>query len=259
MKKAILSIILLSSFSVAQALEFKSFNFNDESDCAEQLGQLAVSLPYDIIDVNHLSKSKEICLQAYIGDNACRKEYYRQKEALGLISGIRSNHSSEQEAQAKQQCGGWLKQRRSSCESFLQQASNVCYQLDNGAETQQQKEAQELADNLIGSWSGDYDFTYSSGNSGHMSINLNINRKISDSEFSGIMQSQSQGWDCGAKQRMTIKVYDNVAYLQGTVLSTTCKGWSADNFELSINDGVMRGSNSDTNGANSNSVTLRKQ
>lgn len=139
MKKIILSMILLISFSMAQALEFKSFNFNDESDCAEQLGQLPVSLPYDIINPNHLAKSKEICLQAYIGDNACRKEYARQKDALGLISGIRSNHTAEQEAQSKKQCGGWLKGRRSACESFLQKASSVCYQLTSQAEQQQQR------------------------------------------------------------------------------------------------------------------------
>ena len=131
MKKLILSTILLSIFSIAQTLEFESFNFNDESDCAEQLGQQPVSLPYDIINVNHLSKSKGICLQAYTGDNACRKEYHRQKDALGLTSGIRSNHTAEQEAQAKVQCGGWLKSRRSACESFLQQASQICYQLEN--------------------------------------------------------------------------------------------------------------------------------
>ncbi|SMN01183.1 putative phosphatidylinositol-4-phosphate 5-kinase [uncultured Candidatus Thioglobus sp.] len=131
MKNLILSIMLLMGFSTAQALEFKSFNFNDESACAEQLGQQPVSLPYDIINVNHLSKSKEICLQAYTGDNACRKEYHRQKDALGLTSGIRSNHSAEQEKQAQQQCGGWLKQRRSACESFLQQASSVCYQISS--------------------------------------------------------------------------------------------------------------------------------
>lgn len=136
MKKLILSIICLIGFSTTQALEFKSFNFSDESDCAEQLGQHPVSLPYDIINVNRLSKSKEICLQAYTGDNACRKEYHRQKDALGLISGIRSNHSAEQEAKSKKQCGGWLKGRRSACESFLQKASSVCYQLTSQAEQQ---------------------------------------------------------------------------------------------------------------------------
>ncbi len=142
--KKLIAIILLIGFSTAHALQFKSFNFNDESACAEQLGQQPVSLPYDIIDVNRLSKSKEICLQAYIGDNACRKEYFRQKASLGLTSGIRSNHSEDEEKQAQQQCGGWLKGRRNACESFLQQASKVCYQLSTEAEIQQQKEVSNL-------------------------------------------------------------------------------------------------------------------
>ena len=126
MKKLIL-IICLVGFSTAYALQFQSFNFNDESDCAEQLGQLPVSLPRDIINPNYLSKSKEICLKAYIGDNACRKEYHRQKDALGLVLGISSNYTAKQ--QAKAQCGTWLKARRSACESFLQKASAVCYQI----------------------------------------------------------------------------------------------------------------------------------
>ncbi len=237
---------------MAQALEFKSFNFNDESDCAEQLGQLPVSLPYDIIDVNRLSKSKEICLQAYTGDNACRKEYHRQKDALGLISGIRSNHTSEQEAQAKQQCGGWLKQRRNTCESFLQQASAVCYQLTSEAEQQQQRQAEELADNLLGTWEGGY-----SVGSGYRNITLNINNKINNSKFSGIMRSHPI--KCGARQRMSINIYNGTVYLRGTVLSTTCKSWDADSFELNISDGIMQGSRSDAKGDNSNGVTLRKQ
>ncbi len=245
------------SVSTAYALQFQSFNFNDESACAEQLGQQPVSLPYDVINVNRLSKSKEICLQAYTGDNACRKEYNRQKDALGLTSGIRSNHSAKQQAQAQKQCGGWLKQRRSACESFLQQASKVCYQLNSAAEQQQQREVEELTNNLLGTWSGRYDFTYSDGSSGQTNSTLNINRKINDSKFSGIMQSRVQ--DCGAKQRMAINVYDNVAYLQGTVLSTTCKEWYPDNFELSISDGVMRGSTSDTKGQGGNNVVFRKR
>ena len=129
MKKLILSIICLIGFSTAHAIQFQSFNFNDESDCAEQLGQLPVSLPRGVIDPNYLSKSKEICLQAYTGDNACRKEYHRQKDALGLTSGISSNYTAKQQAQAKTQCGTWLKNRRSACEDFLQKASAVCYQL----------------------------------------------------------------------------------------------------------------------------------
>ena len=129
MKKLILSIICLIGFSTAHAIQFQSFNFNDESDCAEQLGQLPVSLPRGVIDPNYLSKSKEICLQAYTGDNACRKEYRRQKDALGLISGVSSNYTAKQQTQAKAQCGTWLKNRRSACEDFLQKASAVCYQL----------------------------------------------------------------------------------------------------------------------------------
>ena len=128
MKKLIL-IICLIGFSTAYALQFQSFNFNDESDCAEQLGQLPVSLPRGVIDPNYLLKSKEICLQAYTGDNACRKEYHRQKDALGLVSGVSSNYTAEQQAQAKAQCGTWLKSRRSACEDFLQKASAVCYQI----------------------------------------------------------------------------------------------------------------------------------
>ncbi len=250
MKKLIL-IIYLIGFSTAYALQFQSFNFNDESDCAEQLGQLPVILPRDIINPNYLSKSKEICLHAYIGDNACRKEYARQKDALGLTSGVRSNHTTEQEKQAKAQCGTWLKSRRSACESFLQKASAVCYQLSSQAEQQQQKEAEALADNLLGTWSGgsDWDIHYDN-------ITLHINSQITDNKFSGIMQSQNS--NCGAKQRMTINVYDDVAYLQGTVLSATCNSWSADNFELSISNGVMRGRTTDSKGSSGNTV-LRKQ
>ena len=261
MKKLIL-IICLIGFSTAYALQFQSFNFNDESDCAERLGQLPVSLPRDIINPNYLSKSKEICLKAYIGDNACRKEYHRQKDALGLISGISSNHSAKQQAQAKAQCGTWLKTRRSACEDFLQKASAVCYQLSSQAE--QQRQVEELADNLLGTWSGGDDFTYSNGKSGHIDIALNINRKISNSKFSGIMKSQNQS-GCGAKQKMDINIYDGIAYLQGTVLSSNCKPdksgvrWYADNFELSINDGVMRGSTSDTIGRSGDNTVLRKQ
>ena len=264
MKKLIL-IICLIGFSTAHALQFQSFNFNDESDCAEQLGQLPVSLPRDIINPNYLSKSKEICLKSYIGDNACRKEYHRQKDALGLISGISSNHSAKQQAQAKTQCGTWLKARRSACEDFLQKASAVCYQLKSQAEQQQQKEAEALADNLLGTWSGSDDFTFPSGNSGHIDITLNINRKISNSKFSGIMKSQQDKINCEAKQRMDINIYDGIAYLQGTVLSSNCKPdksgvrWYADNFELSINDGVMRGSTSDTIGRSGDNTVLRKQ
>ena len=260
MKKLIL-IICLIGFSTAYALQFQSFNFNDESDCAEQLGQLPVSLPRDIINPNYLSKSKEICLKAYTGDNACRKEYHRQKDALVLTSGIRSNHSAEQEAQAKVQCGGWLKARRSACESFLQKASAVCYQLSSQAEQQQQKEAEALADNLLGIWKGGDDFTYSNGKSGHIDITLNINRRIDNSKFSGIMKSQQDKINCEAKQRMDINIYDSIAYLQGTVLSTNCKnGWNADNFELSISDGIMRGTSGDSgsDGSSGNTV-LRKQ
>ena len=257
MKKLIL-IICLIGFSTAYALQFQSFNFNDESDCAEQLGQLPVSLLRDIINPNYLSKSKEICLQAYTGDNACRKEYARQKDALGLISGVRSNHTAKQEAQAKAQCGTWLKSRRSACEDFLQKASAVCYRLNSQAEQQQQIEAQELSNNLLGSWSGDYDFTDSNGNSAYMSVTLNINRKVSTNKFSGIMQSQQSKANCGAKQKMDINIYDGIAYLQGTVLSTTCKVWYADNFELSISDGVMRGTTVDSDGSSGNTV-LRKQ
>ena len=259
MKKLIL-IICLIGFSTAYALQFQSFNFNDESDCAEQLGQLPVSLPHDIINPNYLSKSKEICLKAYIGDNACRKEYARQKDALGLVSGVSSNYTAEQQAQAKAQCGTWLKSRRSACESFLQKASAVCYRLNSQAEQQQQKEAEALADNLLGTWSGSYDFTYSDGNSGNDYITLNINSKISNSKFSGIMHTQSPTPppSCGAKQKMDINIYDGIAYLQGAVLSTTCKVWYADNFELSINDGVMRGTSKDSDGSSGNTV-LRKQ
>ena len=260
MKKLILSIIYLIGFSTAHALQFQSFNFNDESDCAEQLGQLPVSLPRDIINPNYLSKNKEICLKAYTGDNACRKEYHRQKDALGLISGVSSNHSAKQQTQAKAQCGNWLKARHSACEDFLQKASAVCYQLSSQAENQQQKEVKALADNLLGTWSGSYDFTYSDGNSGNDYITLNINRKISNSKFSGIMHTQSPTPppSCGAKQKMDINIYDGIAYLQGTVLSTTCKVWYADNFELSIGDGVMRGTSGDSDGSSGNTV-LRKQ
>ena len=258
MKKLIL-IICLIGFSTAYALQFQSFNFNDESDCAEQLGQLPVSLPRDIINPNYLSKSKEICLQAYTGDNACRKEYHRQKDALGLTSGVSSNYTAEQQAQAKAQCGTWLKVRRSACEDFLQKASAVCYQLKSQAEQQQQKEAEALADNLLGTWSGGDDFTYSNGKSGHIDIALNINRRIDNSKFSGIMKSQNQEFNCGAKQKMDINIYDGIAYLQGTVLSTNCKnGWNADNFELSISNGVMRGTSGDSDGSSGNTV-LRKQ
>ena len=252
MKKLILSIICLVGFSTAYALQFQSFNFNDESDCAEQLGQLPVSLPRDIINPNYLSKSKEICLKAYIGDNACRKEYHRQKDAIGLVSGVSSNYTAEQQAQAKAQCGTWLKSRRSACESFLQKASAVCYQINSQAET--------LTDNLLGTWSGSYDFTYLSGNSGHSDITLNINRKIDNSKFSGIMKSQNQKSNCEAKQKMDINIYDDIVYLQGTVLSTNCKnGWNADSFELNISDNIMRGSKSDTKGSGGNNVVLRKQ
>lgn len=250
-------MILLTGFSTTQALEFKSFNFNDESDCAEQLGQLPVSLPYDIINVNHLSKSKEICLQAYTGDNACRKEYQRQKDALGLISGIRSNHTAEQEAQAKKQCGGWLKGRHSACESFLQQASNVCYQLSSEVEQQQQREAQELSNNLLGTWKGNFG-AYGGGLEGNYQMTLNINRKINSTEFSGISYMTASNGDT-AKQRMDINIYDGVAYLKGTVLSSDSGKWKADNFELSISDGVMRG-NTQSPGYNATgNAVLRKQ
>lgn len=133
---------------------------------------------------------QEVCLQAYTSDNACRKKYSRQKDALGLTSGIRSNHTAEQEAQAQQQCGDWLKQRRSSCESFLQQAANICYQLNSEAENQQQRQAQELADNLLGSWKGDFSLYGGSENfiSYNYQVTLHINRKSSANKFSGIMQ-----------------------------------------------------------------------
>ncbi len=257
MKKLILSIICLIGFSTAYALQFQSFNFNDESDCAEQLGQLPVSLPRDIINPNYLSKSKKICLKAYIGDNACRKEYHRQKDALGLTSGVSSNYTDKQQAQA--QCGTWLKNRRSACEDFLQKASAVCYQISSQAE--QQRQVEELADNLLGTWSGGDDFTYSNGKSGHIDITLNINRRIDNSKFNGIMKSQNQEFNCGAKQKMDINIHDSIAYLQGTVLSTNCKnGWNADNFELSISDGIMRGTSGDSgsDGSSGNTV-LRKQ
>ena len=52
---------------------------------------------------------------------------------------------------------------------------------------------------------------------------------------------------------------DGIAYLQGTILSTNCKiGWSADNYELSISNGVMRGNIDDSDGSSGNTV-LRKQ
>ena len=257
MKKLIL-IICLIGFSTAYALQFQSFNFNDESDCAEQLGQLPVSLPRDIINPNYLSKSKEICLKAYTGDNACRKEYHRQKDVLGLVSGVSSNYTAKQQTQAKAQCGTWLKSRRSACEDFLQKASAVCYQISSQAE--QQRQVEELADNLLGTWSGGDDFTYSNGKSGHIDITLNINRRVDNSKFSGIMKSQQDKINCEAKQKMDINIYDGIAYLQGTVLSTTCKVWYADNFELSISNGVMRGTSGDSgsDGSSGNTV-LRKQ
>ncbi|SMN01102.1 hypothetical protein SPONN_2204 [uncultured Candidatus Thioglobus sp.] len=257
MKKLLLSIILLSGFSTAQALEFKGFNFNDESACADKLGQLTVVLPRGLINPNQLAESQEICLQAYIGDNACQQEYNRQEASLGLTSGIRSNHSAEAEKQAQQQCGGWLKQRRSACESFLQQASSVCYQLTSKAENQQQKQAEELADNLLGTWKGNFG-AYGGGLEGNYQMTLNINRKISDTQFSGIAYITAPNGST-AKQRMDINVYDGIAYLKGTVLSNDSGKWKADNFELSINDGVMRGTmQSPGYGAGGNAV-LRKQ
>ena len=257
MKKLIL-IICLIGFSTAYALQFQSFNFNDESDCAEQLGQLPVSLPRDIINPNYLSKSKEICLKAYTGDNACRKEYHRQKDVLGLTSGVRSNHTAEQEKQAKAQCGTWLKARRSACESFLQKASAVCYRLNSQAEQQQQKEAEALADNLLGTWKGNFGLYGGNTVEGNYQMTLHINRQISNTEFSGIAYIKSpDGYT--AKESMDINISNGVAYMNGTVLSTTSEnGWGADNFELSISDGVMRGRTTDSKGSSGNTV-LRKQ
>ena len=260
MKKLIL-IICLIGFSTAYALQFQSFNFNDESGCAEQLGQLPVSLPRDIINPNYLSKSKEICLKAYIGDNACRKEYRRQKDALGLTSGVSSNYTAEQQAQAKAQCGTWLKSRRSACESFLQKVSAVCYQLSSQAEQRQQKEAEALADNLLGTWKGSFgSYGGSGGNAveGSYQITLHINHQISSTEFSGVAYINSPIGNT-AKESMDINIANSIAYMNGTVLSTTNKnGWQADNFELSIGDGVMRGTSGDSDGSSGNTV-LRKQ
>ena len=249
MKKLIL-IICLIGFSTAYALQFQSFNFNDESDCAERLGQLPVSLPRGVIEPNYLLKSKEICLQAYTGDNACRKEYHRQKDALGLTSGVSSNYTAEQQAQAKAQCGGWLKARRSACEDFLQKASAVCYQLSSQAEA--------LADNLLGTWKGNFSLYGGNTVEGNYQMTLHINRQISNTEFSGIAYIKSpDGYT--AKESMDINISNGVAYINGTVLSTTSEnGWGADNFELSISDGVMRGRTTDSKGSSGNTV-LRKQ
>lgn len=109
--------------------EFKYFDFNDENKCVDFLGLQKTTVPNE--SANELVKDKSLCIQAYIDNDPCQKQYDNQKDYFGLPNGIRSNTNKYEKHQKKafNQCGSWLEQRLSQCRSSLQQYSKVCSEL----------------------------------------------------------------------------------------------------------------------------------
>lgn len=120
----------------------------------------------------------------------------------------------------------------------------------------------DAASQLLGTWEGRYNFTYTDGTPGSTQTIITIDRKINDRKLSGTMRSQSVDYDCGTTQSAVIYLdSDRSVEIQGTVQSTTCSGWGADVFYLRLSDDgyKLSGSTSDAKGQDGNNVTLRKQ
>lgn len=127
-------VLLLSSISYGQSSNStvetfrqnhydggKTFTFSDNSECAKKLGLIARKLP-----LNYDYDSKKTCLNAYIHDKPCQKEYTQQLDFFGVEKGIKKQGRDERQKQALNQCGDWLKRRQLACKAYLHRASAVC-------------------------------------------------------------------------------------------------------------------------------------
>ena len=120
--------------------------------------------------------------------------------------------------------------------------------------------ADDISDSLIGVWEGRGAFTHSDGSGISIDYALTIRRNAETGKLVGAIDSVPVGHNCSAKQSAKIYAHGNSVAVHGTVVSTTCHGWIADSFELTLSSdgGLLTGKNVDAVGQ-AGKITFYKQ
>ena len=120
--------------------------------------------------------------------------------------------------------------------------------------------ADDISDSLIGVWEGRSTLALSDGSGSSADVTLTIRRNAETGKLVGAIDSVSLRGNCSAKQSAKIYAHGNSVAVHGTVVSTTCGGWTADSFELTLSSdgGLLTGKNVDAAGR-AGKITFYKQ
>ncbi|MGD0218731.1 MAG: hypothetical protein ABSC45_14655 [Desulfobaccales bacterium] len=86
---------------------------------------------------------------------------------------------------------------------------------------------------------------------------LKIDERLNSSHYIGTFYRNSSNTNCGAIEKADIVVNGNSLTIVCTVTSTTCSAWYPETYHLTLNNDVMEGSYTDTNGTTGN-IILKK-
>jgi len=116
------------------------------------------------------------------------------------------------------------------------------------------KTAQAGAEDLRGTWNIVKN-PNSQGNT--LYGRLTIDERRNSSQYTGKFYRNSTMNNCGAIEKADILINGNSVAITCTVISTTCSAWYPETYHLTLNNNVMEGSYTDTNGTKGN-ITLKK-